>query len=135
MDKIGEEQKSVTIDGIDIQDNNTTNPGTMEFGYGFFKADAGNGCQYNSIINSTVSNESAPKSFVKLASVTTSFSSTPNLSTIIALTLDAMSDIISIFKFKFVGKNKKLYFKTTFLLVNVSTKIKNLFQNLLLSWF
>jgi hypothetical protein len=41
----------------------------------------------NSIISSTVSNESAPKSLVKLASVTTSFSSTPNLSTIIALLL------------------------------------------------
>ena len=46
------------------------------------------------MINSTVSNESAPKSLVKLASVTTSFSSTPSLSTIIAYTLDAMSDII-----------------------------------------
>ena len=45
------------------------------------------------MINSTVSKESAPKSLVKLASVTTSFSSTPSLSTIIALTLDAMSDI------------------------------------------
>jgi len=40
----------------------------------------------NSIINSTVSSESAPKSFVKLASVFTSFSSTPSLSTIIAVT-------------------------------------------------
>jgi hypothetical protein len=46
------------------------------------------------MINSTVSSESAPKSFVKLASVVTSFSSTPYLSTIMAFTLDAMSDII-----------------------------------------
>ena len=41
----------------------------------------------NSIINSTVSKESAPKSLVKLASATTSFSSTPNLSTMIAFYL------------------------------------------------
>jgi len=47
----------------------------------------------NSIISSTVSRESAPRSLVKLASGVTSFSSTPNLSTMIALTLDAMSDI------------------------------------------
>ena len=52
----------------------------------------------NSIINSTVSRESAPRSFVKLASGLTSASSTPNLSTIIAFTLDAMSDIIFNFK-------------------------------------
>jgi hypothetical protein len=36
---------------------------------------------------------------VKLAWFTTSFSSTPNLSTMIAFTLDAMSDIIFVFKF------------------------------------
>jgi len=47
----------------------------------------------NSMINSTVSKESAPRSFVKLASGVTSFSSTPSLSTMIALTFDAMSDI------------------------------------------
>jgi hypothetical protein len=58
-----------------------------------------------------VSNESAPKSLVKLASVTTSFSSTPNLSTIIAFTLDAMSDKL-ILEFNLLAK-KKLYFKTT----------------------
>jgi len=52
------------------------------------------------------------------------------LSTIIAFTLDAMSDIISKFLILIVGKNKKLYFKTTFLLLNVSTKLKKLFQNL-----
>ena len=40
-----------------------------------------------------VSSESAPRSLVKLASVVTSDSSTPNLSTIIAFTLDAISDI------------------------------------------
>ena len=40
-----------------------------------------------------MSNESAPKSFVKLAVGTTSFSSTPNLSTIIAFTLEEISDI------------------------------------------
>ena len=38
-----------------------------------------------------MSNESAPKSFVKLAVGTTSFSSTPNLSTIIAFTLEEIS--------------------------------------------
>ena len=47
----------------------------------------------NSIINSTVSNESAPRSLVKLASFVTSLSSTPSLSTIIAFTLDATSDL------------------------------------------
>src|ERR1035438_10283765 len=47
----------------------------------------------NSMINSTVSNESAPRSFVKLASGVTSDSSTPNLSTIIFLTRFAISDI------------------------------------------
>ena len=41
----------------------------------------------------TVSRESAPRSLVKLASVVTSDPSTPNLSTIIAFTLDAISDI------------------------------------------
>ena len=41
----------------------------------------------NSIINSTVSNESAPKSSRKLASATTLDSSTPNLSIIIFFTL------------------------------------------------
>jgi len=51
-----------------------------------------------------VSRESAPRSFVKLASVTTSFSSTPNLSTIIALTLDSMSDISSRVKAIIVDK-------------------------------
>ena len=51
----------------------------------------------NSIINSTVSSESAPKSLVKLASVTTSLSSTLNLSTIMAFTFSAISDMILFF--------------------------------------
>ena len=51
----------------------------------------------NSIINSTVSKESAPRSLVKLAYAATSLSSTPNLSMIIAFTLDAISDILFIF--------------------------------------
>jgi len=61
----------------------------------------------NSIINSTVSKESAPKSLVKLASATTSFSSTPNLSTIIAVTLYAMSDIMFSFTVLLSDKNIK----------------------------
>ncbi|MEI6021413.1 MAG: hypothetical protein WCR21_09820, partial [Bacteroidota bacterium] len=44
----------VTINGIDITDNNTANPSTMEFGYGFFRASATDGCQNNSIRNSTI---------------------------------------------------------------------------------
>src|SRR5690606_33033900 len=51
----------------------------------------------NSMISSTVSSESAPKSFVNDASGFTSLSSTPNFSTIIAFTLEAISDIVSIF--------------------------------------
>src|ERR1041384_6288182 len=57
----------------------------------------------NSMINSTVSKESAPKSLVKEASVVTSASSTPNLSTMIFLTLVAMSDILV--KFSYGCKN------------------------------
>jgi hypothetical protein len=45
----------VTIDGIDINDPNTSNPATMEYGYGFFKASATNGCQNNMIRNCTIS--------------------------------------------------------------------------------
>lgn len=44
----------VTIDGIDIVDANTTNPATMEWGYGMFKANATDGCQNNIIRNCTV---------------------------------------------------------------------------------
>lgn len=45
----------ITIDGIDIVDGNTTNPATMEFGYGFFNASATDGCQNNLIINCNIS--------------------------------------------------------------------------------
>ena len=46
----------ITIDGIDLTDNpaNTTNPSTMEYGFGFFKASVTNGCQYNTIKNCVV---------------------------------------------------------------------------------
>jgi hypothetical protein len=44
----------ITIDGIDLFDPNTTNPSTMEYGYGMFKASATNGCQYNTIKNCVV---------------------------------------------------------------------------------
>ena len=46
----------VTIDGIDLTDNpaNTTNPSTMEYGYGMFKASVSDGCQYNTIKNCVV---------------------------------------------------------------------------------
>ncbi len=44
----------VTIDGIDIIDNNGANPATMEFGYGFFKASATDGCQNNTIKNCSI---------------------------------------------------------------------------------
>lgn len=44
----------ITVDGIDLQDQNTNNPSTMEYGYGFFKPNAGNGCQYNVIRNCTI---------------------------------------------------------------------------------
>src|SRR5579884_2093850 len=57
----------------------------------------------NSMINSTVSRESAPKSLVKEASLVTSASSTPSLSTMIFLTLVAMSDIFV--KFSYGCKN------------------------------
>ena len=51
----------------------------------------------NSMINSTVSSESAPRSLVKLASLVTSVSSTPSLSIIIAFTFVATSDISYVF--------------------------------------
>ncbi len=44
----------ITIDGIDILDTNASNPETMEFGYGLFKADGSNGCQHNTIKNCTI---------------------------------------------------------------------------------
>lgn len=45
----------ITIDGIDIFDPNTVNPATMEYGYGFFKASATDGCQNNTIKNCDIS--------------------------------------------------------------------------------
>jgi hypothetical protein len=44
----------ITIDGIDISDPNTSNPATMEFGYGFFKTGPTNGCQNNIIRNCVI---------------------------------------------------------------------------------
>jgi hypothetical protein len=44
----------ITVDGIDITDPNISNPATMEFGYGFFKASATNGCQNNTIKNCVI---------------------------------------------------------------------------------
>jgi hypothetical protein len=44
----------VTIDGIDLEDMNSSNPATMEYGYGFFKASATNGCQHNTIKNCVI---------------------------------------------------------------------------------
>ena len=51
-------------------------------------------------------NESAPRSLVKEASLVTSASSTPSLSTMIFFTLDAMSDMI----FWFGLQGAKIYF-------------------------
>jgi hypothetical protein len=45
----------VTINGIDLLDPNTTNPSTMEYGYGMFKANVTDGCRYNTIKNCNVS--------------------------------------------------------------------------------
>ena len=44
----------VTINGIDLYDPNTTNPATMEYGYGMFKVSTTNGCQYNTIKNCVI---------------------------------------------------------------------------------
>lgn len=44
----------VTIDGIDLLDPNTSNPATMEFGYGFFKSSAADGCNNNTVQNCTI---------------------------------------------------------------------------------
>ena len=46
----------VTIDGIDLSENvaNTTNPSTMEYGFGFYKTNLNDGCQYNTIKNCVV---------------------------------------------------------------------------------
>jgi hypothetical protein len=45
---------NVTIDGIDLNDNNSTNPASMEFGYGLFKLSNTDGAQGNTIKNCTV---------------------------------------------------------------------------------
>jgi hypothetical protein len=45
---------NVSIDGIDLVDVNTTNPSTMEYGYGLFKLSASDGAQNNSITNCTI---------------------------------------------------------------------------------
>ena len=66
--------------------------------------------------------------FVKLASAT-SFSSTPNLSTIIAFTLDAMSDII--FNFNLIcWQNKNFILKQHFVTKWITTKLKKYSQRL-----
>ncbi|MDD5363646.1 MAG: hypothetical protein PHN88_16100 [Ignavibacteria bacterium] len=44
----------VTINGIDLNDPNTSNPGTMEFGYGLFKNSVVDGCQNNLITNCVI---------------------------------------------------------------------------------
>ncbi len=45
----------ITIDGIDLIDPNTSSPGYMEFGYGFLKSNANDGCQNNTIKNCVIS--------------------------------------------------------------------------------
>src|SRR6185369_7357577 len=44
----------ITIDGIDLVDPNTSNPSTMEFGYCFYKANAADGSNYNTIRNCVI---------------------------------------------------------------------------------
>ncbi len=44
----------ITLDGIDLRDNNVAAPGTMEFGYGIFKNSGTDGCQNNIIRNCTI---------------------------------------------------------------------------------
>ena len=43
----------ITIDGLTLTDGNITNPATMEFGVGLFKAGAGDGANNNTIQNCT----------------------------------------------------------------------------------
>jgi trimeric autotransporter adhesin len=45
----------ITIDHINITDLNTSNPATMEFGLGFYKAGPNDGCQYNTVSNCVIS--------------------------------------------------------------------------------
>ncbi|MBK7567882.1 MAG: T9SS type A sorting domain-containing protein [Bacteroidetes bacterium] len=44
----------ITIDGIDITDNNATAPGTMEFGYALYKVSGTNGSRNNTIRNCVI---------------------------------------------------------------------------------
>ena len=46
----------LTLDGMDFLENeqNATNPSTMEFGIGMFKENSNNGCQYNTIKNCNI---------------------------------------------------------------------------------
>ena len=44
----------ITIDGIDIVDNNVSGPATMEYGYALYKTGATDGCSYNTIKNCTI---------------------------------------------------------------------------------
>ncbi len=44
----------VTIDGIDLFDNNVTNPATMEYGYAMYKAGVTDGCQNVTIKNCVI---------------------------------------------------------------------------------
>lgn len=44
----------ITIDGIDLLDQNAANPATMEFGYGLFKASTTDGCRNNTIKNCVI---------------------------------------------------------------------------------
>ncbi|MEW6772433.1 MAG: T9SS type A sorting domain-containing protein [Bacteroidota bacterium] len=45
----------ITFNGLTIIDPNTTNPSTMEYGIGFFKASPTDGCQYCAVTNCTIS--------------------------------------------------------------------------------
>ncbi|MBC7535863.1 MAG: choice-of-anchor J domain-containing protein, partial [Ferruginibacter sp.] len=44
----------ITFDGIDLQDNNASGAAMMEYGYGFFKTSASDGCQNNTIRNCVI---------------------------------------------------------------------------------
>jgi len=44
----------ITFDAIDLMDPNAANPATMEYGYGFFKASATDGCNNNTIRNCVI---------------------------------------------------------------------------------
>ncbi|MFN0274675.1 MAG: T9SS type A sorting domain-containing protein [Chitinophagales bacterium] len=44
----------ITIDAIDLTDNNASAPGTMEAGYAFYKLSETDGCQHNTIRNCNI---------------------------------------------------------------------------------